>query len=65
MEVLRDGEEELELLTLARVVVLGIMGDVQIVVVNGQPHQEWSFKNGGLFIENLTLTVNENFQILF
>ena len=65
MEVLRDGEEELQLLNLARVLVLGILGDVQMVLVNGQPHQDWSFQNGGLFIENLTLTVNENFQIMF
>ena len=46
MELLRDGEEELQLLNLARVVVLGIVGDVQMVVVSGQPHQDWSFQNG-------------------
>jgi alpha-glucosidase (family GH31 glycosyl hydrolase) len=65
MRVERDGMEELQFLLVSRVVVLGIKGEVEAVVVNGEEHSDWHFMDGGLFVTNLALSVNDNFQILF
>lgn len=65
MMVERDGEEEVALLNISAVVLLGIIGEVEEVRVNGAEHRDWVFQDGGLFVNELVLAVNDNFQIMF
>ena len=63
MSVVRDGYRGLDSLTVQRIIVLGLRREVTEVTVNTLPHTEWTYEAGGLFINNLTLSPNENFTI--
>ena len=64
MSVVRDGYRGVDSLSVERIIVLGLKTEVVEVSVNYEPHHEWTFEGGGLMINNLTLSLNENFYIL-
>ena len=63
MSVVRDGYRGMDTLTVQRIIVLGLRTEVVEVTVNGLPHTEWSYEAGGLMINNLILSPNENLTI--
>ena len=63
MSVVSDGYRDMDILTVERIIVLGLRREVEEVTVNGMPHTEWSYEAGGLMINNLTLRPNTNFLI--
>ena len=65
MMVEHDGTPELEYISITRVVVLGMVEVVASVIVNGNTHTDWVYSDGGLFIDNLELAVNDNFEVIF
>ena len=64
MSVTRDGYRGMDSLTVERIIVLGLRNEVDVVNVNGQTYGQWTYEAGGLMINNLTLSPNENFTIL-
>ena len=64
MSVINDGYRGVDFLYVERVIVLGLKTEVVGVDVNQEPHHEWTYKAGGLMINNLTLSLNENFDIM-
>ena len=65
MIIEHEGATELEFLSITKITILGIKEHVKSLIVNGYPHNDWEYSNGGLFIENLQLAVNDNFEIMF
>ena len=65
MIVLQNGAQELQFLSFSRIVILGINDVVETVVVNGRPHDDFDSADGGVYLNNLDLAVNDNFKILF
>ena len=65
MIVLQNGAQELQFLSFSRIVILGINDVVETVVVNGRPHDDFDSADGGVYLNNLDLAVNDNFEILF
>ena len=63
MTVVKDDYRGVDSLSVERVIVLGLRTEVVEVSVNYEPHHEWTFEAGGLMINNLTLSLNENFLI--
>ena len=63
MSVVKDGYRGVDSLSVERVIVLGLKTEVVEVSVNYEPHHEWTFEGGGLMINNLTLSLNENFLL--
>ena len=63
MAVVSDSYRGMDILTVERIIVLGLRREVEEVTVNGMPHTEWSYEAGGLMINNLTLSPNENFTV--
>ena len=63
MSVVSDGYRDMDILTVERIIVLGLRREVVEVTVNGMVHTEWSYETGCLMINNLTLSPNENFTI--
>ena len=64
MLVVNDGYRGVDSLSVERVIVLGLKTEVVRVDVNLEPHQEWTYEAGGLMINNLTLSLNEDFDIM-
>ena len=65
MSVVNDGYNRgVDSLSVERIIVLGLKTEVVRVDVNQEPHQEWTYEAGGLMINNLTLSLNENFDIM-
>ena len=48
-----------------RIVVLGFREPIRSIIVNGDDYTDWTFSDGALSINNLSLQVNDNFEILF
>ena len=63
MSVVSDGYRDMDILNVERIIVLGLRREVVEVTVSGLPHTEWSYEAGGLMINNLILSPNENFTI--
>ena len=63
MSVVTDRYRGMDSLNVERIIVLGLRREVAEVTVNGLPHTEWTYKAGGLMINNLILSPNENFTI--
>ena len=63
MSVVTDRYRGMDSLNVERIIVLGLRREVAEVTVNGLPHTEWTYKAGGLMINNLTLRPNTNFLI--
>ena len=63
MAVVSDGYRDMDTLMVEKIIVLGLRREVAVVTVNGMPYNEWSYKAGGLMINNLTLSPNTNFTV--
>ena len=66
MMVENDGLAKMQFLFVSRVVILGIdLEEVTAVFVNGEPIRIWDYSSGGLFITNLQISVNDDFEIIY
>ena len=65
MEVLHDGYQNMSKRIIEKIHILGVKTDVTTVVVNGVPlpEEDFDFSNGGLFLSNLQLVLNDKFLI--
>ena len=48
-----------------RIVVLGFRAAITAITVNGDHYTDWTFSDGALTINNLSLQPNDNFEVLF
>jgi len=66
MEVVHDGYTGMETLVFGRVIVLGLADAVTNIIVNGISisDTDWTYSEGGLFINNLAISSNDNFEII-
>ena len=65
MTVIHNGHPASAGLYFERIVVLGLRREITAIRVNGQDYTDWTFSDGGLFINKLSLEVNEDFSIVF
>ena len=65
MSVIHNGHPASADLYFERIVVLGFRREITVITVNGENYTDWTFSAGGLFINNLSLQVNEDFSIVF
>ena len=67
MSVIHDGlgNQTSAGLYFERIVVLGFRREITAITVNGEDYTDWTFSDGGLFINNLSLQVNEDFSVVF
>ena len=65
MSVIQDGHPASAGLYFERIVVLGFRREITAISVNGEDYTDWTFAEGGLFINNLSLQANEDFSIVF
>ena len=55
MTVIHSGHPASAGLYFERIVVLGLRREITAITVNGQDYTDWTFSDGGLFINNLSL----------
>ena len=65
MSVSHNGHPASAGLYFERIVVLGFRREITSITVNGQDYTDWTFSDGGLFINKLSLQVSEDFSIVF
>ena len=65
MTVVHNDDVAVAGLHFERIVVLGFREPIRSIIVNGDDYTDWTFSDGALFINNLSLQVNDNFEILF
>ena len=55
----KNGYDGMESLVLDRVILLGLTVEVESVFVNNNYVEDWSYSNGGLFINNINVKITE------
>ena len=65
MSVINNGHPASAGLYFERIVVLGFRRQITAITVNGEDYTDWTFSDGGLFINKLSLPVKEDFSIVF
>ena len=65
MTVVHDDSQATNGLHFERIIVLGFREGITSIIVNGDDYADWAFSDGAVFINNLALQINDNFEVLF